>query len=139
MSSTAGAVIVSPSSKPKFSLLRTSNSPRSSAPSNRVPFSHRMFEDHPISLPETSTSPKDIPNQLDRWSVNFDSNVEPVLNVKLEYVLTPGGTVWRVRFSPDGKYLAVGVDNGGTYIYDVKTGTKSWSVTLFWFRDVNVN
>ena len=98
-----------------------------------------MFEDHPISLPETSTSPKDIPNQLDRWSVNFDSNVEPVLNVKLEYVLTPGGTVWRVRFSPDGKYLAVGVDNGGTYIYDVKTGTKSWSVTLFWFRDVNVN
>jgi len=39
--------------------------------------------------------------------------------------------VWRVRFSPDGKYLAVGVSNGRTYIPDVKTGAKSWSVTFY--------
>ena len=49
--------------------------------------------------------------------------------MKLEHVLIPGDIVGRVRFSPDGEYLAVGVDNG-TYIYDVKTGAKSWSVTL---------
>jgi len=56
--------------------------------------------------------------------------------VKLEHVLTHGATVWRVMFSPDGKYLAVGVNNGRTYIYDVKTGVKSWSVTfiLVWRR-----
>ena len=36
----------------------------------------------------------------------------------------------RVKFSPDGKYLAVGVDSGRTYIYDVKTGAKSWSATF---------
>ena len=50
--------------------------------------------------------------------------------MKLEHVLIPGAIVWRVRFSPDGKYLAVGVKNGRTYIYDVKTGAKSWSVTF---------
>ena len=43
-------------------------------------------------------------------------------------------------FSPDGKYLAVGVDNGRTYIYDVKTGAKSWSVTfiLVWKTSIDL-
>jgi len=174
-SSTAGAVIVPPSSKFKFSLPRSSPSP-----SNPVPFWRRVFKSHsrptdsansdipgrsglsqlsnpkasdfiqpnrsvsvssesiqpsslsvtqqPISLPETSTCPTDVPNHMD-WSVDFDGDVKPALNVKLEHVLTPGAVVGRVRFSPDGEYLAVGVDNG-TYIYDVKTGAKSWSVTL---------
>jgi len=87
---------------------------------------------HAISFPETSASPKDITDQLDQWSVDFtDSNVKPALNAKLEHVLIYGGTVWRVRFSPDGKYLAAGVSNGRTYIHDVKTGAKSWSVTFY--------
>ena len=107
-------------------------------------FWHRVFRGHhttgldsiqPSSLsatkhpPETSTSLKDIPNPLD-WPVDFNGNVNPALSVKLGRVLTHGGTVGRVRFSPDGKYLAVGVKNGRTYIYDVKTGAKSWSVTF---------
>jgi len=82
-----------------------------------------------MSLPETSTSPKDIHNQLD-WPLNFNSDVKPVLDVKLEHVSTPGAGVVRVRFSPDGKYLAVGADSERTYIYEVKTGVKSWSVTF---------
>ena len=39
----------------------------------------------------------------------------------------------RVRFSPDGKCLAVGVDNG-TYLYDVK---RVGQLLLFQFGDVN--
>ena len=85
---------------------------------------------HTISLPETNTSPKDIPNQLDQWSVDFNGDVKPALNMKLENVLTPGAKVWCVRFSPDGKYLAVGVHDGRTYIYDAKTGAKSLSVAF---------
>ena len=38
-----------------------------------------------------------------------------------------------VRFSPGGKYLAVGVKNGRTYIYDVKTGNGQ--LLLFWFGE----
>jgi len=93
------------------------------------PSSSLSVSQRPISLPETSTSLKHIPNQLD-WSVDFNSDVKPELNVKLEHVLTFGDVVWCVRFSPDGKYLGVGVGNGRTYICDVKTGTKSWSVTF---------
>ena len=78
----------------------------------------------PISLPET---PKNIPNQLD-WPVDFNGNVGRALNVKLEHVLACETVVGRVRFSADGKYLAVGIRNGQTYIYDVKTWAKCWSV-----------
>ena len=81
---------------------------------------------YPISPPGTST---DIPNQLD-WSVDYNDDVKRALNLKLEHVWTHGAVVVGVVFSPDGKYLAVGVLNGMTYIYDVKTGVKSWSVTL---------
>jgi len=81
---------------------------------------------YPISPPETRT---DIPNQLD-WSVDYDDDVKRVLHLKLEHVLTHGAVSAGVVFSPDGKYLAVGDLNGMTYIYDVKTGVKSWSVTF---------
>ena len=96
----------------------------------------------PISFPETSTSPKDISKQLD-WSVDFDSNVKPALNVKLERILIPGTSVLCVRFSPDGIYLAVAVgtfDHRRIYIYDVKTGAKSWSVTFIfvWRTSIDI-
>jgi len=81
---------------------------------------------YPISPPETST---DIPNQLD-WSVGYNDDVKRVLNLKLDHVLTHGAVVMGVVFSPDGKYLAVGVLNGITYIYDLKTGVRTWSVTF---------
>jgi len=148
---TTSSTAVSPSSKSKFSLPSSSNSRRSRSGvsqlnnakasdfiepnrsiSESVQSSPLSVTQHAISFLETSASPKDITNQLDQWSVDFtDSNVKPALNAKLENVLIYGGRVWRVRFSPDGKYLAVGVNNGRTYIHDVKTGAKSWSVTFY--------
>ena len=90
----------------------------------------------PISLPETKTSPKD---QRD-WSVNFNSVVKPELNLKVEHVLSHREIVGCMKFSPDRKYLAVGVNDGRrTYIYDLKTGAKSWSVAfiLVWRTSID--
>ena len=57
---TAGAVIVSPA---KFFLLRSSNSPRSSAPSNRVPFCHRAFKSHTVPSRPTDSISSDTPER----------------------------------------------------------------------------
>jgi WD40 repeat protein len=35
-----------------------------------------------------------------------------------------------VKFSPDGKYIAVGCSHGETHIFDGGSGTLIWSVTF---------
>jgi len=69
--------------------------------------------------------------ELGWLSVDYNDDVKRALNLKLEHVWTHGAVVMGVVFSPDRKYLAVGVVNRMTYIYDVKTGVKSWSVTFY--------
>ena len=49
--------------------------------------------------------------------------------MKLERLLTHGSFVYSVKFSSDGKYLAVGVADVGfdfqrTYMYEVTSGKK---------------
>ena len=41
-----------------------------------------------------------------------------------------------MRFSPDGKYLAIGFEDGTAQIHDVKEGTKQWydKTTLRYIR-----
>ena len=56
---------------------------------------------------------------------------KPTLQVKIERVWTHKSFTYSIKFSPDGKYLAVGVADVGldfqkSYIYDVTIGKKIW-------------
>ena len=65
------------------------------------------------------------------WSIRYDREVKRVLDVGLMHSLDMGPEfeILCVKFSKDGKYLAVGFQcNGMTNIYDVRTGEKTWLV-----------
>ena len=59
-------------------------------------------------------------------SIVFNKEVEKELDVEMAHVLLHGDTIWCVKFSKDGKYVAAGCKDGKSYIYDVQTGTLTW-------------
>ena len=74
------------------------------------------------------------PESVADWSITYNTEVERELDVTVVRTLE----VERfhcLRFSKDGKYLAVG-DGNGTTLYDVETGEKTWLVyNMFLFQD----
>ena len=76
------------------------------------------------------TSPNDdgIQFKQARWSVSHNPNIKQSLQIDLVNTFNFAASVFCLKFSPDGKYLAVGLDrrSGKTYIYDVEKGVKIW-------------
>lgn len=70
---------------------------------------------------------RDIEQQTN-WSIEYGDQVARAITVKIHsWDVDPG--VFSLKFSSDGKYLAVGSGkNGATNIYDVHTGKKTWLV-----------
>ena len=65
------------------------------------------------------------------WLVNYDDTVVPgALKVSLIHIWTHGAAVRCVKFSPDGKYLAAGLDVGKTCLYELKSMGQIWLVRL---------
>jgi WD40 repeat protein len=94
----------------------------------------QTFVAEPSNIP---TSPGDTPTvQAHHFATFRHSTIgKPTLQVKLERVWTHETVLTSVKFSPDGKYLAVGlagkgVDSQKTYIYNVTNGRKIWSVSF---------
>lgn len=81
-----------------------------------------IFEPSP-STSETSTNPGTVPDRSD-WSVEYNPEIKQSLRLTLDKTFTFPDSVFYAKFSRDGKYLAAGLLNGKTHIYDMITGSK---------------
>ena len=86
---------------------------------------------HPTASSSTQqTTPRveEIHSKQPKWIVSYNSRIKQALHIDLSKTFAFTSMVFCVKFSPDGKYLAVGLcsGNGKTYIYDVEKGLKIW-------------
>jgi WD40 repeat protein len=64
-------------------------------------------------------------NQPD-WSVAYNPKLTQALHIDLVKTLNFTARVNCLKFSPDGRYLAVGLSSGRTTIYDVEKRLNIW-------------
>jgi hypothetical protein len=79
----------------------------------------------PVSQPYNSAAVDNIASTSiaapeAEWSVVHNHGVRQTLNVHLAHTFKVKSEVLCVKFSREGKYLAVGLKGGETYIYDVE-------------------
>jgi WD40 repeat protein len=81
---------------------------------------HNSNHNTPVDIDNTPNHPVAKLDEAD-WSVVHNHEVTQTVNVRLAHTLKMRSMVNRVKFSREGKYLAVGLHTGETYIYDLKT------------------
>ena len=81
-----------------------------------------IFPSRLLHASASSVNPASGPEECDRL-ITFDHNVGNEHGIEMTHALSHTKTTWCVKFSPDGKYLATGCEDGKTYIYEVQTGT----------------
>ena len=65
-----------------------------------------------------------------QWSVEYHTEVERALDLRLAHAFTYDFRVYCVKMSHDGQRLAVGLGGDGkTYLYEMKTGSNIGSVS----------
>jgi len=77
----------------------------------------------PSPSPKVSTSTVDPGSGPRECLIKFNSKIEKELDVEITHTLFHEEPVECVKFSQDGRYLAVGCVDGKAYIYDVQDGT----------------
>jgi hypothetical protein len=88
-----------------------------------------------LAPPEASSSviptPPSIRDEIKEpsWNVSHNPQIKAALHIDLVKTLTFTATAIFLKFSPDGKYLALGLGTGSgrTYIYDMEKGLNFWS------------
>ena len=78
---------------------------------------------HPSPLPKVSASTVDPGSGPREVLIKFNNEIEKELDVEITHTLYHEVPVECVKFSRDGRYLAVGCVHGRAYIYDVQDGT----------------
>ena len=106
---------------------RSPDSPRNAA--TRLPLTTRpTVPSHPIDMLEPTSQPtsETSPNSSvhSAWSVQYNPKITQGLHITLDKTFTLPDKVHSAKFSCDGKYLAVGLQNGETHIHDMMTGSK---------------
>jgi len=120
---------------PTFSwrrLLKTHDSGR--IPSISIPEIPKELENifhlPPLVLPGEAVTQKPILPSVPRWFAKRDPTANAALDVTFVREFIQKDRVRFVRFSPDGKHLAVATtadyENGVIFIYNVETGDKIW-------------
>jgi len=85
----------------------------------------------PIRTSDTTRHTITFPFQTPDLIVDPDSapeGAEKEFSIEMAHALSHSGSIWCVKFSRDGKYLAAACHDGGSYIYDVQTGSLIWWV-----------
>lgn len=98
------------------------NSPRNAPLTTSAAPSHSIDILEPTS-PSFSENPTG-PSIDSAWSVEYNPEITQGLRLTLAETFTLPGSVFSAKFNRDGKYLAVGLQNGETHIYDMITGFK---------------
>ena len=81
------------------------------------------------TVPLPQLPPPRYPDSVDEERVSpiaFNDRVGKELDIELAHVLRHEKTIWCLKFSHDGRYLAAGCYDGKVYIYDVLTGILTW-------------
>jgi len=129
-------LISSPSVAPE-----TSNDYDSESPWSLTHSSDAMTSTSPTDLLTfpLNTSPSELSNDNrdleSPWSVTRSSNDRQALNITFERAFSHNDRVNCVKFSKDGRYIAVGLSggesnkwNGKVVVYSTETGIERWSV-----------
>lgn len=125
-SSTPSSTPTSPNPEKYFTPLQTVTVlPSSPTPAISVPQEASSFFPSPALVTERP-----------EWSVKYNPDINQTLRMNLANTFEVTSQVFFVKFSPDGKYLGVGVWVKGskTYIFDVEKGSIVWSVHSFGLR-----
>jgi WD40 repeat protein len=71
-------------------------------------------------------SPSDIQFKLDHsdWSLEYNPEIRQTFSLHLANTFEFRDTVLCTKFSRDGEYLAIGLWNGETHVYDLKNGSN---------------
>ena len=111
--------------------------PESPSDSNSLSVSREPEAAHDLS-PRTLTHPGPDDDTIvaakpqslpPKWSPVYHPEVKRALDFQLAHLFAYGSRVFCAKMSPDGQRLAIGLaHDGGTYIYELKTGTKIWLV-----------
>jgi hypothetical protein len=101
-------------------------------PTVATPVVHIASELVPSNHPLPATKP--LPTLVDQvdnsiglkpeWDVVYNPVIRRALEIHVAETFTYNQSVKRVKFSRDGKYLAVALVNGETHIHDLETFSK---------------
>lgn len=86
----------------------------------------------PIPTQPTTLINDEIQSKQSLWGVSHNPNIKPSLQIDLVKTFNFTAKVTCVKFSPNGKYLAVGtsVGSGKTFVYDMEKGLEIWLASL---------
>lgn len=70
----------------------------------------------------------EIGSKRSNSNISYNPGIKQPLHINLVKVINFAAPVFCVKFSPNGKYLAVGLykDSGKTFVYDVEKNSTIW-------------